>query len=149
MVSSNETNNRVKGRNGEETGVCVHMCVCSFTWVVVWYWGHRVSGVCYGAKMDITEKEGASVPMPRNSGWRLTCLLTWQTGMLLASWTTTWAKTNKVEYLDLRNVYKDPIRTLTSMLQSILVYFYVFLFLMENEYTTNIIKMWHETFLEF
>lgn len=69
--------------------------------------------------------------------------------MLLASWTTTWAKTNKVEYLDLRNVYKDPIRTLTSMLQSILVYFYVFLFLMENEYTTNIIKMWHETFLEF
>lgn len=62
MVSSNETNNRVKGRNGEETGVCVHMCVCSSTWVGVWYWSHRVSGVCYGAEMDITEQEGAGQP---------------------------------------------------------------------------------------
>jgi len=40
--------------------VCVFVCVCSSAWVGGWYWGHRVSGVCYGTEMDISEQEGAA-----------------------------------------------------------------------------------------
>ncbi len=40
--------------------VCVRACVCVCVWhgAIGWYWGHRVSGVCYGTEMNTTEQEG-------------------------------------------------------------------------------------------
>lgn len=38
--------------------MCVSVCVCAWHGAIAWYWGHRVSGVCYGTEMNITEQEG-------------------------------------------------------------------------------------------
>lgn len=138
---------------------CVCVFVCISTWVGVRYWGHRVSGVCYGTEMDISEQEGAGQTrlfpcLEILDGVSLVCL--WQTGMRQASRTTTWAETDNAECLEL--IVMKWLQSTVNVkcckpAQKPHTHFWqceisTFLFI-ENEYTSKTIKMWYETYSEF
>ncbi len=127
--------------------MCVCVCVCVWHGAIGWYWGHRVSGVCYGTEMNITEQEEQInhvcshvlkcwMVWSSNCGRLFICLFTWCAGILLASWTMVIKWFNVANQL--RNVYKHT-RTILAILKYLLIFHFSWKYTlcMENNTTAG------------